>query len=117
MCYLCILKVDANNLERCRNMKVQLRYDESDPTDTRFTVVLDGKRTGELSMSTVEAAKIRDIVEAGCARYNCDFESVGELYKSENFVVWHKRSGKDRRSGQERRMGQDRRKGQDRRDQ
>ncbi len=97
-------------------MKVHFKFDESDPKDTRFTVVIDDAPCGMLSMTTEDAVRMADIVKSGCLQYQCDFGSSGELYKSESFVVWHKRSGKERRSGQDRRKSKDRRNGQDRRD-
>ena len=96
-------------------MKVHLKFDESDPKDTRFTVVIDDAPCGRLSMTTEDAVRLTDIVKSGCSQYQCDFESSGKLYQSESFVVWHKRSGKERRSGQDRRKSQDRRSGKDRR--
>ena len=73
------------------------KYDESNPTSTRITVFINETTCGELSMTTEDAVRIADIVKSGCSQYQCDFESSGELHKSESFVVWHKRSGKDRR--------------------
>lgn len=96
-------------------MKVHLRFDESDPKNTRFTVIMDDAPCGQLTMITEDAVRLADIVKAGCSQYPCDFESSGKLYGSESFVVWHKRSGKERRSGQDRRKHQDRRSGKDRR--
>ncbi len=96
-------------------MKVHLKFDKSDPKDTRFTVVIDDAPCGRLSMTTEDAVRVADIVKSGCSQYQCDFESSGKLYRSESFVVWHKRSGKERRSGQDRRKSQDRRSGKDRR--
>jgi len=97
-------------------MKVHLRFEESNPTSTRFAVVVNETTCGELFMNTEDAVRLADIVESGCSQYQCDFESSGKLFKSESFVVWHKRSGKERRRGQDRRKSQDRRSGKDRRD-
>lgn len=96
-------------------MKVYFKFDESDPKHTRFTVVIDDAPCGRLSMKTEDAVRLADIVKSGCSQYQCDFESSGKLFKSESFVVWHKRSGKERRRGQDRRKSKDRRSGQDRR--
>lgn len=105
----------AMSLEGECDMKVHFKFDESDPKDTRFTVVIDDAPCGQLSMTTEDAVRLADIVKSGCSQYQCDFESSGELYESESFVVWHKRSGKERRRGQDRRKSKDRRTGQDRR--
>ena len=96
-------------------MKVHFKFDESDPKDTHFRVVIDDVACGRLSMMTENAVRLADIVKSGCLQYQCDFESSGELFKSDSFVVWHKRSGKERRSGEDRRKSKDRRSGQDRR--
>jgi len=71
-------------------MKVHLKFDKSDPKDTRFTVVIDDAPCGRLSMTTEDAVRVADIVKSGCSQYQCDFESSGKLYRSESFVVWHK---------------------------
>jgi hypothetical protein len=96
-------------------MKIQLKFDESDPKDTRFTVVIDDTPCGQLTMMTQDAVRMTDIFKSGCSQHQCDFEYSGELYQSESWVIWRKRSGKERRSGQERRKGSDRRTGKDRR--
>ena len=96
-------------------MKVHLKFDESDPKDTRFTVVIDDTPCGQLSMMTEDAVRMVDIVKSGCLQHQCTFEYSGELYQSESWIIWRKRSGKERRSGKDRRKGGDRRTGKDRR--
>ena len=96
-------------------MKIHLKFEESDPKDTRFSVVIDDMPCGQLSMMTEDAVRMTDIFKSGCSQHQCDFEFSGELYQSESWVIWRKRSGKDRRSGQDRRQGGDRRTGRDRR--
>ncbi|MGB5991368.1 MAG: hypothetical protein WBG61_03475 [Desulfobacterales bacterium] len=96
-------------------MKIHLKFDESDPKDTLFTVVIDDTPCGQLSMMTEDAVRMADIFKSGCSQHQCAFELSGELYKSESWVIWRKRSGKERRSGQERRKGGDRRTVEDRR--
>ena len=96
-------------------MNVHLRFEESNPTSTRFTVVVNETTCGELLMNTEDAVKLAEIVKSGCSQFQCDFESSGKLFKSDSFVLWHKRSGQERRSGQDRRKSKDRRSGQDRR--
>lgn len=97
------------------DMKIHLKFDESDPKDTLFTVVIDDTPCGQLSMMTEDAVRMADIFKSGCSQHQCAFELSGELYKSESWVIWRKRSGKERRSGQERRKGGDRRTVEDRR--
>ena len=107
--------VSAMSLERECDIKVHFKLDESGPKGARLTVFIDDAPCGRLSMMTEHAVRLADIVKSGCSQHQCDFESSGKLYKSESFVVWHKRSGKERRSGQDRRKGKDRRSGKDRR--
>ncbi len=96
-------------------MEINFRFDESDPTDTRMTVSVNDKSCGQLSLSSEDAARMVEIVQAGCFQKGSEFHTTGELYRSENWVLWHKRSGKERRSGKDRRVGGDRRNGPDRR--
>ena len=96
-------------------MKIHFKFEESDPKDTRFTVVIDDTPCGQLSMMTEDAVRMADIFKSGCSQHQCAFEFSGELYQSESWVIWRKRSGKERRSGQERRKGGDRRTVEDRR--
>ena len=96
-------------------MKIHFKFEESDPKDTRFTVVIDDTPCGQLSMMTEDAVRMTDIFKSGCSQHQCDFEFSGELYQSESWVIWRKRSGKDRRCGQDRRQSGDRRTCKDRR--
>ena len=96
-------------------MKIHFKFSESNATNTRFTVIVDGMSRGEMSMSTEEAIRFQEVVKLGCSQNQDEFESSGELYIPEDWVVWHKRSGIERRSGSERRTQQDRRGGKDRR--
>jgi hypothetical protein len=86
-----------------------LRFEESNPDNTRFTVIVNGTSCGQLSMTTEEAAGFRKMAELGCSQSQYNFECSGDLYVPENWIVWHKRSGIDRRSGKDRRGGKDRR--------
>ena len=103
------------NFEGRCDMKIHLKFDESDPKDTRFTVVVNDTPCGQLSMMTEDAVRMVDIFKSGCSHHECAFEYSGDLYQSESWVIWRKRSGKERRSGRDRRTGQDRRSGEDRR--
>jgi hypothetical protein len=96
-------------------MKIHLKFGESNPEGTRFTLIVNGTSCGEVSMATEEAVKFQEIVKLGCLETEDVFESSGELYIPENWVLWHKRSGIERRKRIERRKGQDRRSGNDRR--
>ena len=96
-------------------MKIHFKFSESNPEATRFVVIVNGKHCGEVSMATEEAVRFQEIVKLGCSETQDVFESSGELYIPENWVLWHKRSGIERRKSIERRKGHDRRKGNDRR--
>ena len=96
-------------------MKIHLKFGESNPEGTRFTLIVNGTSCGEVSMATEEAVRFQEIVKLGCLETEDVFESSGELYIPENWVLWHKRSGIERRKSIERRKGQDRRRGKDRR--
>ena len=96
-------------------MKIHFKFGESNPEGTRFAVIVNGKSCGEVSMATEEAVRFQEIVKLGCSETQDVFESSGELYVPENWVLWHKRSGIERRKSIERRKGQDRRSGNDRR--
>ncbi|MBW2318464.1 MAG: hypothetical protein JRF24_07265 [Deltaproteobacteria bacterium] len=96
-------------------MKIHLSFSESNSTNTRITVIIDGTTCGEMSMSTEEAIRFLEVVKVGCSQNQDQFESSGELYMPEDWVLWHKRSGIERRRGRERRAEQDRRTEQDRR--
>lgn len=98
-------------------MKIRFKFSESNPTSTRFTVIVNGTTCGEMSMSTEEAIRFQEVVKLGCSQSQYEFESSGELHIPEDWVVWHKRSGIERRSSAERRNGKDRRSGKDRRTQ
>ncbi len=90
-------------------MEIHFNFDESDPDNTRITVSVNGSQCGEISLTTEDANGLTAIVKSGCSQVGCDFDMSGELYKSESWVMWHKRSGKERRSGTDRRSGGDRR--------
>ena len=80
-------------------MKIHFKFSESNATNTRFTVIVDGTSRGEMSMSTEEAIRFQEVVKLGCSQSQDEFESSGELYIPEDWVVWYKRSGIERRSG------------------
>ena len=96
-------------------MKIHFKFGESNPEETRFAVIVNGTSCGEVCMATEEAVRFQEIVKLGCSETQDVFESSGELYVPENWVLWHKRSGIERRKSIERRKGQDRRSGNDRR--
>jgi len=96
-------------------MKIHLKFGESNPEETRFALIVNGTSCGEVSMATEEAVRFQEIMKLGCSETQDVFESSGELYIRENWVLWHKRSGIERRKSIERRKGQDRRRGKDRR--
>jgi len=96
-------------------MKILFKFGESNPEETRFAVIVNGKSCGEVSMATKGAVRFQEIVKLGCSETEDVFDSSGELYVPENWVLWHKRSGLERRKSIERRKGQDRRSGNDRR--
>jgi hypothetical protein len=96
-------------------MKIHLKFDESNALGTRFSLIVNGKRCGEVSMAAEEAVRFQEIVKLGCLQTRDVFGASGELYIPENWVLWHKRSGIERRKNAERRNGQDRRSGNDRR--
>ena len=84
-------------------MDINLRFDESNPDNTRFTVIVNGTSCGQVSMTTEEAVRFQKMVELGCSQNQDDFECSGDLYAPENWILWHKRSGIERRSGKDRR--------------
>lgn len=96
-------------------MKIHFKFGESNPEETRFAVIVNGTSRGEVCMATEEAVRFQEIVKLGCSETQDVFESSGELYIPENWVLWHKRSGIERRKRIERRKGQDRRSENDRR--
>ena len=79
------------------------------------SISLDGSDCGVLSMGEEEAACFSEIVRQGCASFQAEFTSEGDLALREDWVLWHTRSGRERREKKDRRCGLERRSRENRR--
>lgn len=63
-------------------MKIHMRFDDSNPTHTRFTIFIDGKNCGQLCMGTEESVRFHNIVNDGCIPPFEEFISSGAVSES-----------------------------------
>lgn len=90
-------------------MEIHLEFEETDSADARFSVAVDGKMCGQLSMPAGKAAKFAEIIQLGAREdFNAFFIS-GKIPVSQDWVLWHKRSSIERRELEDRRTGAERR--------
>lgn len=90
-------------------MEIHLEFEESDAADARLSVAIDGTICGLLSMPSEKAVKFAEIVKQGCKMGSGHFNMSGKTPVSEDWVLWHKRSGIERREMEESRSGVERR--------
>jgi hypothetical protein len=90
-------------------MEIDLEFEASDSVNAHFSVAVDGNTCGKLSMPTEKAARFAEIIQRGCEKESCPFHISGKVPVSQDWVLWHKRSGIERRDVEDRRTGIDRR--------
>ena len=90
-------------------MNIQLEFEASDSTNVLFSVSIDGKNCGKLSMPSEKAAGFVKILQRGAENDSNEFNMSGEIPTSQHWVLWHKRSGIERREMEDRRSGKERR--------
>jgi hypothetical protein len=100
---------------RSRFMKIRLDFEESDSSKALFSVAVDGEICGELSMPLGKAAIIAEIIKTGAEKEDHELEISGDIPTTQDWVLWHKRSGIERRETNERRSGVERRHAKNRR--
>lgn len=59
-------------------MEVHLRADTLNPEHLQFTVFINGKNTGRLTMSPNEAQVFANLVSWGCAETDHPYEETGQ---------------------------------------
>ncbi|MBW2108752.1 MAG: hypothetical protein JRI36_08820 [Deltaproteobacteria bacterium] len=91
-------------------MKIELRFSPSQGDEVQFAMVVNKTDCGRLSMKKSEAVTFAQTLRAGCAYTDSTVIWTGDIDLPEDWVVWHKRTGKERRTHIDRRTGRERRK-------
>lgn len=90
-------------------MKIELRFTQRSADEVQFAVVVNDKECGQLSMSQADAVTFAKALRSGCMGTDATVCWTGDIDLPEDWVVWHKRSGKERRTLTDRRTCRERR--------
>ena len=71
----------AHRQGRGNDMKIHIRYDDSNKLHTRFTLFLNGANCGQLCTRTDEACNLHQLISSGCARGIDEFLSTGKVHE------------------------------------